>query len=130
MIKWYHKREKTGNFFLTSLPSAIAIALGKTVFPRSPGSQFAKCIGASTRQTFKVCRVLRHRHSENIQTSPSACQLALGEHGDFAECQMASTQRSLNVCRVPFRLALGKTAITGLFPGRVTLFCQELFCSR
>ena len=78
--------------FSVTLPSAMAMTLGKVTIWELPGNM--------------LCRV--QLHSANIIDLPSATVQALGKGRHFAECLVGDTRQSGHLCRVSKSTALGK----------------------
>ena len=94
--------------FSVTLPSAMAMTLGKVTIWELPGNM--------------LCRVQWPLHSANIVDLPSATVQALGKvlgkGRHFAECLVGDTRQSGHLCRVSKSMALGKS---GTFAQCLTL---------
>ena len=80
--------------FSVTLPSAMAMTLGKVTTWELPGNM--------------LCRVQWPLHSVNITDLPSAMVQTLGKGRLFAECLLGGTRQSGHLCRVSKSTELGK----------------------
>ena len=87
-------KKQIKRLFSVTLPSAMAMTLGKVTIWELPGNM--------------LCRVQWPLHSANITNLPSATVQALGKGRHFAECRRQDTRQSGHLCRVSKSTALGK----------------------
>ena len=89
LFVWMGCKKQIKRLFSVTLPSAMAMTLGKVTIWKLPGNM--------------LCRVEWPLHSANIIGLPSATGQALGKGRHFAECLVSDTQQSGHLCWVSYR---------------------------